>query len=161
VKIQCYCPDLSKEEFDLKDLSVIDLSGKTFYTSRIPMVSHFPMNPEIKIQKTLAEIEKKGFETVAPLFTIFEDGLLFGRVLIEIIKPSDKEENVVTFTKTKIMCKCFSGAKHLVPKALKEFDGYLMAQKQLTTEFYFWYHSCKLCVKEKGNRTVILGKIKE
>ncbi len=159
MRLHCFCPDLSPEEFATLDLQELDLSGKTFYTSKIPMVSHFPMNPEIKIEKTLREIESKGYRTVSPLFVIFEDGLLMGRIMIEIVDPSVKDENVKKFNSLKLMGKTFTGPKYLVPKALKQFDRYLMSQKLLTTEFYFWYHSCKKCEKEKGDRTVILGRV--
>ena len=160
MKIPCFCPDLSEEEFSALDISQFDLSGKTFYCSNIPMVSHFPMNPELKIEKTLAEIEKKGFRTVSPLFVIFKDGLLVGKLMIEIVKPSVKDDSVLTLDKLKLIGKTFTGPKYLVPKALKEFDRYLMSQMVMTTDFYFWYHSCKQCEKKKGNRTVIMGKIK-
>ncbi len=160
MKPRCYCPDLTAEEFAGLDLREFDLSGKTFYTSKTPMVSHFPMNPELKIEKTLREIEGKGFQTVSPLFIIYEDAMLFGKVLVEIVKPSVKDENVVTMGGMKLVGRTFTGPKYLVPKALKQFDAYLMSRKMMTTEFFFWYHSCKLCEKEKGSRTVILGKVK-
>ena len=124
------------------------------------MVSHFPLNPELKIEKTMREIERKGYQTVAPLFAIFEDGLLSGKVMIEIVKPTVKDSDVMTMTELKLVGKSFTGPKHLVPKALKQFDGYLMGQRILTTDYYFWYHSCKNCEKEKGPRTVIFGKVK-
>lgn len=160
MKPQCFCLDLTEEEFAGLNYKELDFSGKTFYVSKTPMVSHFPMNPELKIEKTLQKIAQKGYQTTAPLFIIFEDGLLFGRILVEIVEPSVKSENVLTINNLKLMASSFAGPKFLVPKALKQFDRYLMAQKNLTTEFYFWYHSCKLCEKEKGGRTVILGKIK-
>jgi len=159
MRLHCFCPDLSLEDFAALDLQELDLSGKTFYTSKLPMLSHFPMNPEIKIEKTLREIESKGYRTVSPLFVIFEDGLLMGRIMIEIVDPSVKDEYVKKFNSLKLVGKTFTGPKYLVPKALKQFDGYLMSQKLLTTEFYFWYHSCKKCEKEKGDRTVILGRV--
>ncbi len=160
MKVRCFCPELSWEEFAALDLKEMDLSGRTFYTAKLPMVSHFPMNPEIKIEKTLKEIQLKGYETVSPLLALFEDGLFMGRVMIEIVCPSTKAENVETSNNLKLVGRIFSGPKYLVPKALKEFDRHLMSQQLMTTEFYFWYHSCKKCEKEKGDRTVILGRIK-
>lgn len=160
MKAHCYCPDLSAEEFEELDLKEYDLSGRAFYFSRTPMISHFPMNPELKIEKTLKELESKGYEAVRPLFAIFEDGLFSGKVLIEIVKPPTRGEGVQIFSNFKLVGKTFTGRKHLVPKALKEFDRYLMSQRILTTEFFFWYHSCKECEKEKGNRTIIMGRVK-
>ncbi|MHB9094329.1 MAG: hydrolase [Eubacteriales bacterium] len=160
MNLRCFCPELTAEEFTGLDLMEFDLSGKTFYFSRTPMVSHFPMNPEIKIEKTLKEIKAKGFQTAAPLFAIFEDGLLSGKIMIEIVKPSVKDSDIRTLSDLKLIGRNFTGPKHLVPKALKQFDSYLMSQKVMTTEFFFWYHSCKVCEKEKGNRTIILGKTK-
>lgn len=159
MKVPCYCPDLSEQEFSELDLQEFDLSGKTFYCSKTPMVSHFPMNPELKIEKTLAEIEKKGFRAVSPLFAVFQDGLLVGNIMIEIVKPSVTDSSVRTLGEIKLTGRTFTGPKYLVPKALKEFDRYLMQQNIMTTDFYFWYHSCKQCEKTKGNRTVIMGKI--
>ncbi|PKM81599.1 MAG: hypothetical protein CVU89_08890 [Firmicutes bacterium HGW-Firmicutes-14] len=158
--IRCHCPDLTTEEFAELDLKEFDLSGRTFYTSKTPMVSHFPMNPEIKIEKTLKEIKNKGFQAVSPFFIIFEDGLLAGRIMVEIEPPSAKDNNIRTPGNLKLLGKAFTGPKFLVPKALKQFDGYLMSKKVLTTEFFFWYHSCKNCEKEKGSRTVILGRVR-
>ncbi len=160
MKVRCLCPELSAEEFAQLDLKEFDLSGKTFYELKTPMVSHFPLNPEIKIEKTLLEIEKKGYRPVAPLFIIFEDGLLVGRIMIEIIKPAGKDENVRTTARLKLIGNTFTGPKFLVPKALKQFDCYLVGRDMVTSEFYFWYHSCRICQKEKGDRTVILGRIK-
>lgn len=160
MNIRCCCRDLTAEEFADLDLKEIDLTDRTFYVSKTPMVSHFPVNPEIKIQKTLAQIEKKGFKTVSPLFVIFEDGLFVGNIMVEIVKPSVKDENVRTIGDLKLMARTYTGPKYLVPKALKQFDAYLMSKKFLTTDFYFWYHSCKECEKTRGSRTVILGKIK-
>jgi len=156
----CYCPELTGEDFSALDLRETDLSGKTFYVSKIPVISHFPMNPELKTEKVLQEIEKKGFRTVSPLFVIFEDGLFMGRIMVEIVKPSVKDSNVETINDLKLIGKTFTGPKYLVPKALKQFDSYLMSKRHLTTKFYFWYHSCPKCEKEKGIRTVIFGKIK-
>lgn len=160
MKLQCFCPDITSEEFAELDLKEFDLSGKSFYVSRIPMISHFPLNPEIKIEKMLREIEQKGYETVKPLFVIFADGLLMGSVMIEIVRPQANDSSVKTLKDLKLLGKNFIGPKYLVPKALKEFDRHLMTRKVLSTEFYFWYHSCRKCEKEKGSRTVILGKIK-
>jgi len=64
---------------------------------KTPMVSHFPINPEIRIEKTLKEIEEKGYQTVSPLFVLFEDGLLVGSIMVEIVKPSVKDSNIKTF----------------------------------------------------------------
>jgi len=124
------------------------------------MIAHFPINPELKIEKTVKEIEGKGYTIVRPPFIIFEDGMLLGSLMIEIVKPSGKDSNVRTMRDLKLAGQCFNGPKHLVPKALKQFDRYLMSKKHLTTDFFFWYHSCKKCEKEKGCRTVILGKIR-
>ena len=159
MEIRCFCPELTEQEFDELDLKEIDLSGRTFYYSKIPMVSHFPVNPEIKIEKTLKEVEEKGYQTVSPRFIIFEDGLLIGNVMVEIVKPSARDNNVKTIDKLRLAGKTFKGPKFLVPKELKKFDGYLMSQKILTTDFFFWYHSCKKCEKQKGPRTIILGKM--
>lgn len=160
MKHRCFCPEMTEEEFAALDLKETDLSGRSFYVSRIAMISHFPMNRELKIEKTLDEIAKKGYQVIAPLFIIFADGLLTGKIMVEIVKPSVKDPSVVTLKDVKLAGKNFTGAKHLAPKALKEFDRYLMSQKILTTEFYFRYLSCKMCEKEKGNRTIILGRVK-
>ena len=160
MKHQCFCPEMTKEEFAALDLQQIDLSGRSFYVSRIAMISHFPMNREHKIEKTLDEIAKKGYQVMAPLFIIFADGFLSGKIMVEIVKPLVKDQSVVTLKDVKLAGKNFLGAKHLVPKALKEFDRYLMSQKIMTTEFYFRYLSCKICEQEKGNRTIILGRVK-
>ncbi|WP_418792033.1 hydrolase [Phosphitispora sp. TUW77] len=159
MKLHCFCPDLTEEQFDNMDLTEIDLSGRSFYISKMPMVSHFPMNPEIKIQKTLKEIEEKGYRTVSPLFVLFEDGLLMGNIMIEIVKPPAKDSNIKTFNKLRLISKAYKGPKHLVPKALKQFDGYLILKQIITADFFFWYHSCKVCEKQKGGRTIILAKI--
>ncbi len=159
MKPRCFCPELSVEEFAGLDLKEFDFTGKTFYVTKIPIVSHFPMSPEIKIEQTMKEIEKKGYQTAAPLFIIFEDGLLVGKIMIEIIKPSGKDENIQTVADLKLIGRTFKGPRFLVPKALKEFDRYLMSKMISTSEFYFWYHSCRICEKERGTRTLILGKI--
>lgn len=142
------------------DLQETDLSGKSFYVAGIAMISHFPMNRELKIEKVLKQITAKGYRTVAPLHIIFADGTFTGKVMVEILKPSAKDPNVVTIKDLKLVGRSFNGPKHLVPKALKEFDRYLMSRKIMTTEFYFRYLSCKICEAEKGNRTIILGRIK-
>lgn len=156
---KCFCPDLSQEEFQELDFREFDLSGKTFYVSKTAMLSHFPVNPELKIEKTLKEIEDNGFQLVSPLFVIFEDGMLSGHILVEIVKPSSRDSRVRTMKSLKLMAKCFTGPKYLVPKALKQFDNELMSKNINTSNFYFWYHSCKKCERKKGSRTVILGKI--
>lgn len=158
--MRCFCPDLSSEDLAKLNLKQFDFSGKTFYYTRTPMISHFPMNPELRIEKTIREIEEKGFKIVAPLFTMFEDGLLIGKIMIEILKPQVTDQSIVTFNRMTLVGKSFTGPKYLIPKALKEFNGYLMTQDIFTTEFYFWYHSCKECEKEKGNLTVIFGRVK-
>lgn len=160
MKHQCFCPEMTEEEFAALDLKEINLSGRSFYVSRITMISHFPMNRELKIEKTLHEIIQKGYRVVAPLFVIFADGLLSGKIMIEIVTPSIKDHSVITLKDLKLVGKNFTGAKHLVPKALKQFDRYLMSQKIITTEFYFRYLSCTTCEAEKGNRTIILGRVK-
>jgi hypothetical protein len=151
---------MTEEEFAALDLKEINLSGRSFYVSRLAMISHFPMNRELKIEKTLREISQKGYQTVAPLFIIFADGLFSGKIMVEIVKPSIKDPSVITLKDLKLVGKNFTGAKHLVPKALKEFDRYLMSKKILTTEFYFRYLSCKICEEGKGNRTIIMGRVK-
>lgn len=161
MKLRCFCPELTEEEFSALDLKEVNLSGRSFYTGRIPMISHFPMNRELKIEKTLQEIERKGYQVVNPLFVIFADGLLAGKIMIEIVKPTVRDSSVITMKDLRLVGKNFKGAQHLVPKALKEFDRYLMSQKVLTTEFYFRYLSCKVCEAQKGNRTVILGRVKQ
>jgi len=142
VKLRCFCPDFTGEEFNNLDLKEIDLSGRSFYILKTPMVSHFPINPEIKIEKTLKELEEKGYQTVSPLFVLFEDGLLVGNIMVEIVKPSVKDSNVKTFDKLRLMGKAYTGPGYLVPKALKKFDGYLMSKQIMTNDFFFWYHSC-------------------
>lgn len=159
MEYKCLCPDLSEDEFQGLDLKEFNLSGRTFYITKTPMISHFPVNPELKIRKTVKEIEKKGFQTVSPLFVMFEDGLLMGSIMIEIEKPVSGDSSVRTFEPVKLIGKIFTGPKFLVPKALREFDGFLMSKNVLTSEFYFWYHSCKACEKIKGSRTVILGRV--
>ena len=159
MRINCYCPDLSNEGFAELDLQELDLSGRTFYTVKLPMISHFPMNPEIKMEKTIREIERKGYQTVAPLFVIVEDSLLAGRLMVEIVKPTGQDKHLHTFQSLKLLGKSFSGPRFLAPKALKEFEQYLVKREIVTSEFFFWYHSCKMCEKEKGQRTVILGRI--
>lgn len=156
---KCFCPDLTNEEFQELDFKEFDLSGKTFYISKIAMLSHFPVNPELKIGKILKQIEENGFQLVSPLFVIFEDGMLSGKVLVEIVKPSAPDSSVMTMKSLKLMAKSYTGPKYLVPKALKQFDNELVSKNINTSNFYFWYHSCKKCEKEKGSRTVILGKI--
>lgn len=159
IKIKCYCPDLPEEQFDDLDLKELDISGKSFYVSNIPMISHFPVNPERKIEKMLAEIDRKGYTVAAPPLVLFEDGMLMGRAMVEIVNLTVKDENVMQISNVKLLGKNFTGPKFLVPKALKQFDGYLMSKDILSTKFYFWYHSCKKCEKEKGSRTIIFGKI--
>jgi len=159
VKLSCFCPDFTGDEFDNLDLKEIDLAGRSFYMLKTPMVSHFPINPEIRIEKTLKEIEEKGYQTVSPLFVLFEDGLLVGSIMVEIVKPSVKDSNIKTFDKLILMGKAYTGPRYLVPKALKQFDRYLMSKQIMTNDFYFWYHSCKVCEKQKGGRAVILAKI--
>ncbi len=159
MKYKCFCPDLTHDQFQDLDLKEIDLSGRIFYIAKAPMVSHFPINPELKIEKTIREIERKGYRTVTPLFVMFEDGMLMGSIFIEIEKPDSRDSSVKTFGPVRMIAKSYTGPKYLVPKALKEFDGYLMSQNIITSDFYFWYHSCKECEKAKGNRTVILGKV--
>lgn len=160
MKYRCFCPEMSDEEFAALDLQEMDLSGKSFYIARIAMISHFPMNRERKIEKVLDQIAAKGYRTVAPLHIIFADGLFSGKVMVEIVKPSQKDPNVITLKDLKLVGRSYTGPKHLVPKALKEFDRYLMSRKILTTEFYFRYLSCKMCEGEKGNRTIIMGRVK-
>lgn len=159
MKYRCFCPDLSKDEFKALDLNELNLTGRTFYVAKTPMVSHFPVNPEHKIEKTIKEIEKKGYQTVSPLFVMFEDGLLMGSVLIEIVKPAVEDSSLRTFGPVQLVGRSYTGPKFLVPKALREFDRDLMNQNILTSDFYFWYHSCKECEKIKGSRTIILGKV--
>ncbi len=159
MKLRCFCPEFTEEEFDSMELKELDLSGKYFYMSKTPMVSHFPMNPEVKIEKTLKEIEEKGYRTVSPLFVLFKDGLFSGNIMIEIVSPNDKDSHVKAFDKLRLLGKTYKGPRYLVPKALKKFDGYLMSKQMMITEFFFWYHSCKVCEKQKGGRAVILGKI--
>lgn len=159
MQFNCLCPDLTQEEFQRLDLKEFDLSGRTFYIAKTPMISHFPVNPEIKIHKTLNEIEKKGIRPVSPLFVMFEDGLLMGSILIEIEKPVCVDSSIRTFGPVTLIGRVFTGPKFLVPKALREFDHFLMSKNITTSEFYFWYHSCKVCEKTRGCRTVILGRI--
>lgn len=156
---KCFCPDLSETEFEELDFKEFDLTGKTFYVSKAAMLSHFPVNPELKIEKTIKQIEENGFQLVSPLFVIFEDGMLSGKILVEIVKPSSRDSSVITMQSLKLVAKSYTGPKYLVPKALKQFDNDLVLKNINTSNFYFWYHSCKKCEKEKGSRTVILGKI--
>jgi len=160
MKPRCFCPEMTEQEFTALDCKELDLSGRSFYVSRLAMVSHFPMNRELKIEKIIREIAQKGYQLVEPLFVIVADGMLSGKIMIEIIKPSAQDPSVTTLKDFKLVGKNFTGAKHLVPKALKEFDRYLMSQKIVATEFYFRYLSCKVCEEEKGNRMVIMGRVK-
>lgn len=142
------------------DLKELHLSGRSFYEARVPMLAHFPVAPEMRIEKILGEIDRKGLTPVRPLRVLFADGIFIGRLMIEIETPGKPDEKVVTYGDTRLIGKTFSGPRYLVPKALKEFDRYLLTRQQLTTDYYFWYLSCQGCEKEKGSRTVIYARIK-
>lgn len=159
MKIRCFCPSFTDEEFYELEAGKLKLSGKTFYTSKIPMVSHFPLNQEIKIDKMLKEIEKGGYQPIQPLFVVFEDGMFVGRVMIEIAGQGAIGDNLVTFDDLELSVKTYTGPKFLVPKVMKEFDKDLLLQEKVAANYYFWYHSCKACEKTKGNRTAILAKV--
>lgn len=160
MKIPCHCPDLTEDEFQALDLQESHLSGRSFYEALVPMLSHFPVAPEMRIEKTIAEIERKGFTLVRPLRVFFADGMFIGRIMVEIETPGRRDDKVVTYGDTKLIGKTFTGPRYLVPKALKEFDRQLLRQGQLATDYCFWYLSCQECEKEKGTKTVIYAKVK-
>lgn len=159
MKLQCYCPDFTEAEFKELEAAKLNLTGRTFFTAKTPMISHFPVNPEIKIEKTLKEMGKRGYQPIQPLFVIFEDGMFMGRVMIEMEGDGITGENVVTLPETELTLKSYTGPKFLVPKVMKEFDKDLLTQEKVSANYYFWYHSCRVCEKSKGNRTVILAKV--
>ncbi|ADG83209.1 hydrolase [Thermincola potens] len=158
--MKCFCPGMTEEEFMNWDMQENDWTGKTFYQVKVPMISHFPVAPELKIFRVMAEIEEKGFRTVAPPLIVFNDGMLMGSLMVEIVSPGGKYANVVTMGPTRMISKVYTGPRHLVPKALKEFDRLLMSRKIITNDYYFWFLTCKNCNKRsKENKTIIFAKV--
>lgn len=160
MKMLCNCPEITEEEFLALDLRELLLNGRSFYEARVPMLAHFPVAPEMRIEKILAEIERKGFTVVRPLRVLFADGMFIGRIMVEIETPGRPDDKVVTYGDIKLIGKTFNGPRYLVPKALKEFDRYLLTRQQMTTDYYFCYLSCQGCEEERGNRVVIYARIK-
>jgi len=160
MKMQCHCPELTEEEFQALDLQEMHLAGRSFYESRVPMLSHFPVAPEMRMEKALAELERRGLTVVRPLRIMFADGMLIGRMMVEIENPGRPENKVVTYGDTRFIGKTFTGPRYLTPKALKEFDRELLRQGRITTDYCFWFLSCQGCEKEKGTKTVIYARIK-
>lgn len=160
MKLPCNCPEITKEDFLALEMQELHLAGRCFYEARVPMLAHFPVAPEMRIEKVLAEIERKSLIVIRPLRVLFADGMFLGKIMVEIEKPGRPDDKVVTYGDTRLVGKTFDGPRYLVPKALKAFDRELLRQGLLTTDYYFWYLSCQGCEKEKGNKAVIYAKVK-
>ena len=160
MKMICRCPELTDEEFQALDLEELLLTGRSFYEARTPMLSHFPVAPEMRIEKILDEIGEKGYQLIHPLRILFADGMFFGKIMVEIESPGRPDNKVVTYGDTKLIGKVYEGPRYLVPKALKEFDLYLLKEQQTTIDYYFRYLSCQACQKAKKTKTVIYARIR-
>lgn len=158
--VNCFCPEMTEEEFLAWDMQEYDWSGKSFYRVTVPMISHFPVAPELKVPKVVKAIKEQGLTPTTPPLILFNDGMLVGSLLVEVL-PSDRNRAKIHEMKgTKVISKTFRGPRHLVPKALKEFDRSLMRSGRVTNDFYFWFLTCKHCnPKDKENKTIIFAKI--
>lgn len=160
MKLPCNCPEMTEEDFQALDLQELHLNGRSFYEARVPMLTHFPVAPEMRIDKVLAEINRKGLTVCRPLRILFADGLFIGRVMVEVENSGKANDKVITYGDTRLVGKTFDGPRYLVPKALKEFDRELLRQGVISTDYYFWYLSCQGCGKANKSKTVIYAKIK-
>lgn len=160
MKIKCHCPNLTDEEFHALELQELHLAGRSFYEVRVPMLSHFPLAPEMRIDKALTEIERQGLTVVRPLRVLFADGMLIGKMMVEIENTGQVGNKVVTYGDTRLIGKAYAGPRYLVPKALKDFDLHLLKEDRLATDYYFWFLSCQGCEQAKRSRTIIYAKIK-
>lgn len=147
----CSCADIDKKIWHNREL---DFSGSFFYAISTPMFLHLPVRIARDVQKAAQNIKAKNYKLIFPPMILCKDALFKGQILVKVENYNKDDPNIVRFTDSIFYSYVFTGPwKKLAGETIK----IIITQKiGNIRNIYFWYITCPVCAKEKGEKTVIL-----
>ena len=150
----CLCPDISDEDWHLKDQ---DWSGKFFYFEDVLHIFNLPVGWTKAVEAMKSDLVRKGYQALHPEMVLHVPGQFSGRIFTEIEDPKQYDANVELFENARILTRVYRGSKSGLGNAIEEIKAFAQDRSHiLPGVIYQWRASCDICGPRRGGEVVVL-----